>query len=221
LTEEMKDKEQDIAAKQEGNGLQRKTEGVSPRFLIAVAAISITVIAVGFYLIKRHMEKSLEDVSPDFRFAHAVSPMPQRRSVSQQELKLFFTSNGKFLTPYGVDLPGKMNSVQRAHFIIRKLLEGSPAGYLESPIPQGTKLEGLYMVGNVAVVDLSSELREHLAGGLSSEQLCVYSIVNTIILNNEDIKAVQILIDGEKVDTIRGGVDIGSPLVEDVSLIRW
>jgi spore germination protein GerM len=118
-------------------------------------------------------------------------------------------------------LPERLSDALKARFIIRKLLESPEADYLENPIPMGTKLRGFYINRDIAILDFSGEIRNNLMGGLSAEQLCIYSIVNSIVLNCESIDRVQILIEGKKADTLRGNLDISVPIVEDVSLIRW
>jgi hypothetical protein len=208
--------ERDRASAREG-----QKQGIPAGFIIGVAAVAVIAILIGFYFIKRYMEGSLTEELPGLRRADTGLATAQGRPVLRDEVRIFATSNGKFLTPFVLDLPRKMNSAERADFILRKLLEGPPADYLASPVPQGTKLRGFYMLGNLAVVDFSKELRENLVGGLSAEQLCVYSIVNSLVLNCEDIKAVRILIEGQKVATLLGNIDLESPLVEDLALIRW
>jgi hypothetical protein len=220
LNDEVKSEEHRAFAEPGAKGFPRSGERISPAFILGVAAISIVVVLVGFYFIKRYVEEQSAEAMPGFRQADSGAA-GLAAPVSRNEVRLFFTSNGKFLTPFAVDVPRKMNTAERAEFILRTLLKGSPADYLVSPIPQGTTLRGFYMLGNVAVVDFSKELSENLVGGLSSEQLCAYSIVNSLIVNCEDIKAVRILIDGKKVATLHGNIDLESPLVEDVALIRW
>ena len=55
-------------------------------------------------------------------------------------------------------------------------------------------------------------------GGSTGELLAVYSLVNTLT-QLPQVAAVQILVEGEVVDSLFGHVDVSSPLVADPSLV--
>ncbi|MCX7020538.1 MAG: GerMN domain-containing protein [Candidatus Sumerlaeota bacterium] len=82
----------------------------------------------------------------------------------------------------------------------------------------GTRLNAVHVTGNMVIVNLSKEFLTNLAGGMSSEMLAVYSIVNSLLYNIENIEAVQILIEGERLPTLRGNVEIGTPLIANPSI---
>lgn len=79
-----------------------------------------------------------------------------------------------------------------------------------SEIPSGTRLRGVRVEGEVAIVDLSRELEQ--GGGSSSMLARVYQIVYTAT-QFRGIRAVQILVDGKRRDALGGeGVWIGQPI---------
>ena len=45
--------------------------------------------------------------------------------------------------------------------------------------------------------------------------MTVYTIVNALLTNLPDLQEVQILIDGQEVDTLAGHVDLRRPLAEE------
>ena len=57
-------------------------------------------------------------------------------------------------------------------------------------------------------------------GGSLTELLTVYAIVNAVTANLPAIQRVQLLVDGQEVDTIAGHVDVRRPLTRDTSLVR-
>ena len=55
-------------------------------------------------------------------------------------------------------------------------------------------------------------MSEGHAGGSLDELFTVYALVNALALNMNEINAVQILIEGREVDTLKGHVDLRRPL---------
>ena len=60
-------------------------------------------------------------------------------------------------------------------------------------------------------MDFSRDLVRHFTGGSTGEEMLVGSVVNTMTGFSE-IRKVQILIDGEKVETLAGHMDLSAPL---------
>ena len=57
-------------------------------------------------------------------------------------------------------------------------------------------------------------------GGSSAEMMTVYSVVNSLVLNFQQIKGVQILIDGERGKSIRGHLSLDRPILSKTDLIK-
>ena len=57
-------------------------------------------------------------------------------------------------------------------------------------------------------------------GGSSGELQTIYSIVNTLALSFPEIKEVQILVAGNREETIAGHIDITTPLGPDRKIIK-
>ncbi|MBW2192200.1 MAG: elongation factor G [Deltaproteobacteria bacterium] len=90
--------------------------------------------------------------------------------------------------------------------IIRELIRGSQKR-LTRTIPQGTALKALFITQTgTAYVDLTAAVGETHPGGVESELITIYSIVNSLILNVSDIKAVKILVDGRDAMTLAGHI---------------
>lgn len=198
-----------------------KEEAPTTRFLIVVIALSCIAVALGLYFINALFKHGMS--SQPLRMADVVQDaLPSGRGISApNQIKIFYTTNGRYLTPEVIDLPRQMNSYETARFVLEELLKGPHVGIFESPIPPDTKLLAMYMQKNELIVDLSKEFRENFQGGVVSELLCVYSIVDSLIVNCKQFERVQILIEGQVVDTVGGNIDLSRPLVEDLSLIRW
>jgi len=134
--------------------------------------------------------------------------LEQKRSV-----RLFFSSPTEDALQEEVreiKLAGAID--QEARVAVMELIKG-PRSDLLSTLPAGTQLRQLYIDGRgIAYVDFSAELRDRHPGGSNAELLAVYSIVDTLAYNFEQIKRVQILVDGSEIDTLAGHVDLRRPL---------
>ena len=71
----------------------------------------------------------------------------------------------------------------------------------------------------MAEVDFSKEILKSNVGGSLHEMLLVSSIVNTLT-EFPEITSVQLLVEGRKIDTIGGHMDVLDPLRRNESLIR-
>ena len=107
-----------------------------------------------------------------------------------------------------------------ASAVFTALLEGPGYPELTSLMPEGTKLRSILVEGGVCTVNLSPEF---LAGVPEEEQaarLLLYSIVNTLCMQEElSIDAVQLLSEGRSVESI-GGVPASVPLEPDWTLLE-
>lgn len=99
----------------------------------------------------------------------------------------------------------------QAKQVILELIRGSNTN-LARTIPPATTLRGLSVNTNhIACVDFSSDLTRQHTGGSFAELLTIYSIVNSLTLNFEEIEKVQILVEGERVETIAGHISAMRP----------
>lgn len=86
---------------------------------------------------------------------------------------------------------------------IRQLL--NPPEGLISPLPPGTKIKSLKIEDNTAILNLSFEARENFNGGANQEEKVVSAIRKTL-LSIKDIEDVEILIDGQKGESLGGHI---------------
>lgn len=82
---------------------------------------------------------------------------------------------------------------------------------LHESVPHTTRLLGLSVHDGLAVANFSSELIENFNGGSVIESHLINAIVSTLT-EFPEIKRVQILVDGEKVESIGGHILITGPL---------
>ena len=134
-------------------------------------------------------------------------------AVPANTVQLFYIDEeGTALVSRPVSMPAADTPLVRARLIVERQLQ-PPEPPLLSAFPDGTALRTIYLTpdGN-AFVDLSRHVSEGHAGGSLDELFTVYALVNALALNMDRIDAVQILIEGREVDTLKGHVDLRRPL---------
>lgn len=106
-----------------------------------------------------------------------------------------------------------------ARATMEEFLKGpGPEANLLPCVPPGTSLLDINVRSDgLCVVDLSKEMRSKSLDPMA-ETLAVYSVVNTLT-QFSTVKRVQILVNGQKVESLNGKVLISEPLVRDASLI--
>jgi hypothetical protein len=112
------------------------------------------------------------------------------------------------------------NPVEFGRAIVEALIKGPQKGLVRT-IPVGTELRALYIgPDKVGYIDLSETVKKKHPGGINSELLTIYSVVNSLILNVSEIKRVKILIDGNEAPTLAGHIDLQFPFQAYMLLIR-
>jgi len=188
------------------------------RIIWRVVGASLLVLIVGLgamylrFVMKGRTAVGLESLDN-------LPPATTTEQAATNRVRLFFTANGVLLSPEMHEIGAAHSTYDRVSAILRLLLKGPRSATLRSPIPRGVKARALFINDTALTLDLSSEVRDGLRRGSSAELLCVYSIVNTLLLNCSNLKTVTLLIDSQPVETLHGYLDLSGPLVENLALI--
>lgn len=103
-------------------------------------------------------------------------------------------------------------------YVMEQLIVGPKTSDLYATVPSETKIRDIKTVDGICYVDLSSEFVTKHSGGSTGEGLTVYSIVNSLTeLSN--IKKVQFLIEGEKVEEYKGHLDFSKPFDRSLDIV--
>lgn len=103
--------------------------------------------------------------------------------------------------------------------ILQELKKGPTRDDLNKTIPEETEILAVNIENEICYTNFNQTLQTGHWGGSTGERMTVYSIVNTLT-QFEEIKKVQILIEGEEIETLAGHMDLAYPLERDESLIR-
>jgi hypothetical protein len=186
------------------------------RTTIAYAVLAVTLAAALLFLVivvPRWLATEPADQP-------GAGPVPAAAAAIRRiHARLFYVAgDGQHLAPVDQEIAFGEGAAEQARRIVEAQLGPAPAPYA-SAIPAGTTLRALYLTERgEAHVDLSAEASTAHPGGTTNEILTVYAIVNALTVNLPAIANVQLLVDGQEVDTLAGHVDLRRPLQQD---LRW
>lgn len=148
-----------------------------------------------------------------------VDKQPVNSSPAQDNMKLtvyYATKDAMHLVAEVHEVPKNSHPAQTA----LELLPVAPSNRdLVSTLPQGTKVRGISVKDHVAVVDFSDAIIKNNPGGSATEALLVGAVVNTLT-EFSDIHKVQILVEGKKVESLTGHMDVSEPLSRSEKIIK-
>jgi spore germination protein GerM len=101
--------------------------------------------------------------------------------------------------------------------ILEELING-PLGELSPVLPLTGMFNSVTLDGQTAKVDFAQELLDGLPAGSSSELYAVYAIVNSICYNYPQVQQVVFTVEGKPLETLKGHLDLTSPISPDFSL---
>lgn len=195
----------------------------SLKVLVVVLIVGILFAATGCSLVDRIL--SFRDSDDDVQLDNAVFEPPEEPTITPEVEYLGETTDITlfFADPSGEGLATETRSVQKVEGIARatitELIKGPMQSGLLPTIPEGTQLKDINVKDNgLMIVDFSSDLIENHLGGSTEESLTVYSIVNTLS-QFSTVDEVQILVDGQYVDSIAGHVDVSQAMAPNTDLI--
>lgn len=138
-------------------------------------------------------------------------------SGEKREVVLFFAA------PTGEGLVTELRSIPRSILLeeikttVQALISGSQQGNLPV-VPAQAQVREVYLdQEGTAYIDFSHEIRSEHQGGGWWELLTVYSIVNSLTQNFPEVRQVQILVEGQAVETLTGHVRTDRPFSERLS----
>lgn len=126
------------------------------------------------------------------------------------------TKDAMHLVPEVHVVPKNNHPAQTA---VELLLADPKSRDLVRVLPPGTKVRSLTIKDHIAYVDFNDKLIKNNGGGSATELLTVGAIVNTLT-EFPEIEKVQILVEGQKVETLSGHMDVSHPLSRSEKIIK-
>lgn len=167
--------------------------------------------------IERDLDRAFEDLAALSRRVSEIETLEE--SAMGPEVTVYYarsTPTESHLVPVRRRVAQGVDPVKGAlELLVRGPLPGSG---LDGTIPQGTEVRSLEIKGDLAIADFSEEIVTNFVGGSWNEALLVGSIVNTLT-EFPGITRCQILIQGEKRESIGGHIGIDTPQTRAAELI--
>jgi hypothetical protein len=200
-----------------------KLKTLTPRQWLAIVLTAVAAVAFAVALMTG-LSRLLSTPTVDTATAAPatpVAPAVPAAPVPKIKVTLFFASeDGQHLVGSEHEVPLAEGVVAQARAIVEAQLAAQPRAPLAATIPAGVTLRGLFVSERQeAFVDLDSVIRSAHPGGTMQEIMTVYTVVHAVLANLPTLQEVQILIDGQEVDTRAGHVDLRRPLRKNESLV--
>lgn len=197
---------------------------MSRRALILTVVVAV-VLGVGvYYLLTLRRHLSPANGNPQRAEANARTRLSeaalQQGAGQSQVVTLYFPSyaDGK-LVAESRSLKLASGNVKRIKQVLLALIEGSHEGH-NSTLPSSATIRSVFLSADgTAVIDLSQEALSDFKPGIESEDLAVYSIVDSLSANIPAVKRVKFLIQGQEAQTLDGHIDLTGFFAPEPSLI--
>ena len=169
---------------------------MSKKKIVIFIAIIILIVLIGFILFfslnsnSNNSTNKITEYTPEGEF----SENDIRKTIISVYFKNIETNT---LVPESICIDVKELADNPYMKLLQILAAGPTNDKLESPLPEGTKINNAYIKGNTVYVDFSNEFINNAPTGIEEESLLIYSIVNTLTELNE-VNGVKILINGEE-----------------------
>lgn len=199
----------------------RPAEGGCGRWALMLLLVLAGVVAGTIWgahtLVGRHYARELNAMF------ETVSLKPDTGKVAipaEQEIKIYSIVRSRVLAPRSVQLREKIGRTELVHRIAEEIVAPSENGQQHRFLPQGTRIQSVFMVNDVVWLDLSGPFLSSEKATPRLERLVVYAMVNSFLLNEPRLKAVQFMVDGRPIETAWGWLDTSTPLGPDLSLLQ-
>ncbi len=191
-----------------GTMIAKRTIFFSVFALVAVAAVLGVIVFRSSNLPEREGAVKT-DASVSFKPSHTTL------------VHLYFSNpDNQFLIAEERNLKHPENPAFFAKSIVEALIRGPQQGLVRT-VPQNTAIRAIYVTQEgICYIDMTAAIVDQHPGGIKSELLTVYSIVNSVVLNVPEVEAVKILINGSESTTLAGHIDLQVPVKANMLLIR-
>jgi spore germination protein GerM len=191
---------------------------VTQRRVFVLVSLALLAAVIGWLIYSALPRRYRATATNAVSAAPSTAPAPPGRKIKAR--LLYVSDDGTRLTGVEREIAYGEGAVAQAREIIAAQI-APVAEPLVSAIPAGTTLRSLFITDRGdAYVDLSREVTTAHAGGVTTELLTVYTIVDALAANLPAVRAVQILVDGKEVDTLAGHIDLRRPIEKNLEFIQ-
>jgi spore germination protein GerM len=175
--------------------------------LILISLITLSFSASGC------REKAVKEskIEPQKVKTQEETATSQKEMEKEMEITIYFgDKEAQFLVPEIRSVPAAQTVAKSA---LEELIKGPESKDKISLIPEGTKVLSISIQNGVAEVNLSKEFKEKYPLGSASENILIYSIVNTLT-EFPSIKKVHFLVEGKPLEVTGSNYDLANTYFE-------
>jgi len=179
------------------------------RILLILVALLLVGVVAGYgigWLLQQKQQQSSERI-----------PIVVEPDLAPREVQLYFAAaDGSKLEPEARMIKGCEEDTDCIRSLLEELRRG-PELALLPVLPSQTGILDIELENDLVRLNFSRQLSDFHPGGSLSELLTVYSLANSLSENFPYLRQVQILIDGQVQQTLKGHVRIDQPIYADYS----
>lgn len=139
-------------------------------------------------------------------------PTAAKEELPAQEVRLYFAApEGAYLQVETRTIPGCKEDRQCLTDLVLELIKG-PQDDLLPVLPTEAQVLSIGIDEDLATINFSRHLVDYHPGGSLAELLSLYSLTNSLSENYPYIRRVQLLITGQRQQTLKGHARIDQPL---------
>jgi len=137
------------------------------------------------------------------------------------EVTLYFSDDqAEFLVPEKREVTiEKQSDELLARRVVEELIAGPESKELQPTIPAESRVLSVNINDRIASVDFSNEIKSKHPGGSAGETMTIFSLVNSLT-EIDSIEKVQLLIEGQTVESLAGHWDTSNPMERNENIIR-
>jgi hypothetical protein len=185
----------------------------------ALLILSAAAVVLLFVFARERAEKRRRGGGPVVRARSAAplrlapTPLPPPPAEKTRVSLFFAAKDDGALRSEERDVEKPTDAAGFARTILREEIAGPKDPALVSPLPAGMTLRNAFVPGDGrVVVDMSVDPAWARSAGAGEELACVGAIVNSLLQNIAQTDRVEILVNGNTVETLAGHVDLSRPI---------
>lgn len=190
------------------------------RYLLLFVLALTLLVAVGCNDDKKNAQGTGDKpaITADKNGAPKALPDNKKTSSGKLTIKVYYPDE-QGMKLQAVQKTVKVGSDDKYTAALKALLDGTKEKGLATIVPKQAKIKSVKVQGDTAFVDFDENLIKKFIGGSTGEEMLVGSIVNTLT-EFEEIKKVQLLVEGKKIESISGHLDLTKPVERMDNIIK-
>jgi Sporulation and spore germination len=189
---------------------------MSRRLALALVAAAVVIAVAGLAAIWWPRSSEIAPGAPA-----PAGTAPLAADEVPEIVTLYFPGSGWKLEEEEREIAPGSGPEEKVRRIVRELIAGPRKEGLYAPLPSEVEVQGAYVgARGIAYVDLHRpENGPPPAAGSLQEQLMVYSLVNSVVVNVEGVDQVVLLWNGNQPPSVAGHLDNQRPLASNLGLV--